>query len=122
MGVVLAVRCALGRVVGVMTLLAEGGQVVVGVVGRVVVEVGDGEDDLAAGVGVGLVVLGAAPFAAVAGALEAGAARDLGPVGRVEGAEFGADGQGISFMRARRSGWGIAAANGLCGCGRAEVC
>ena len=50
---------ALARVVAAMALLAESGQVVVGVVGRAVVEVGGGEDDLSGGDEVRMAVDGA---------------------------------------------------------------
>lgn len=71
----------LGRIVRVMTFLAERGQVVVVVVGRVVVQVRDGEDDLAPRLRMRPVVGGGAPFAAVASALEKDTCGDLRLVG-----------------------------------------
>ena len=56
--VVFAVSGALGGVVGIVAALAEGGEVFVGVVGRIVVEVGGRQNDFAAGVGVRLAVRG----------------------------------------------------------------
>ena len=79
-----AVRMAFAGVVTVVAFLAKRGQVALGIVGRVVVEVGGGEDDPAAGLGMRPAVCSPAPFAAGPGALEADAMRDLAPVGRVE--------------------------------------
>ena len=80
---VLAVGVTLGCVVTGVAFLAERGQIVVGVVSGIVVEVGGGEDDFAAGLGMGLAVGGSAPFAVALGALRADALADLVPVGRV---------------------------------------
>ena len=84
-GAMLAVGMAFAGIVGIVAPLAECGQVVFGIVGRVVVEVRGGQDDPAAGLGMGPAVGGVAPFAASPGALETDAPGDLGPVGRVEG-------------------------------------
>ena len=65
----MAFRC----VVSIVAFLAERGQVAFGIVGRVVVEMGGGEDDPAAGLGVRPVVGSAAPFTASLRALEADA-------------------------------------------------
>ena len=55
------------------------------IVGGVVAKVCDGEDGAAAGIGVGLVALGPALFAAVLGALESDEACDFIPVFGVQG-------------------------------------
>lgn len=99
----LAVGMALARVVGIVTLLAESGQVVGGVVGRIMVEVRGGEDDPAAGLGMGLAVHRAAPFTVAPGALEADVLGNLGPVGRVEVFQGWMDRHCISFAAGRDS-------------------
>ena len=80
---VIAVGVALGRVVGVRAALTQGRQIVIGIIGRVVVQVRHGEHDDAAGYGMRPTVGGVAPFAAVAGALVADALADGGPIFRV---------------------------------------
>lgn len=79
---VLAVGVPLGRVAGVVTLLAQGRHVVIGIVARVVIQMRDGQHDDAAGDRMRPAVLGMAPFTAAAGALEtdalAGRAQTVG--------------------------------------------
>ena len=101
MGAMLAVGMAFGCVVAVVAALAECGEVVGGVVGRVVVEVGGGEDDDAAGLGMGQSVRGAAPFAAAAGAPEADTLADGGPVLGVEVFQGWMDRHCLSFTSGR---------------------
>jgi len=83
-GAMLAAEMSFRCVVGVVALLAESGQVAFGVVGRILVEVGGGEEHLAAGFGMGLAVRTSAPFTEAAGAPETDAPGDFFPVGRVE--------------------------------------
>ena len=98
----LAVGMAFGCVVAVVAALAECGQVAPGIVGRVVVEVGGGEEDDAAGLGMGPAVGSAAPFTASPGAPETDTPGDLGPVGRVEGFHRWMDRHCLSFLAAGR--------------------
>lgn len=63
-----------------MAALAECGQVEKGIVGFVLVDVGDGEDNDGSGDGVRLAVDGGAPFAAAAGAIAADEAGAQAPV------------------------------------------
>ena len=94
----LAVSVAFAGVVAVVALLAECSQVAFGIVGRVVVEVRSGKDNLATSLGMRPTVGGSAPFTAALGALEADALGDLGPVGRVEVLQGWMDRHCISFV------------------------
>lgn len=78
------------RIVSEVAALAEGGEVVIGVVAHVVIQVRDGEDNRGAGDGMRLAVDGATArvagraFAAIPGAFQNARADDGAPVGRIE--------------------------------------
>lgn len=75
---------ALRTVIAVVAALAKGGEVLIGAVLRLVVEMGDGQHHFAAGVRVRLAVGSAAPLAAVAFP-RANPLGDLRPVGGISG-------------------------------------